>query len=125
MRARHRVSKLLLRHGIVYCGGQAWTGRHDAWLRGQHLPGAAARMAFDSDYDAVLTVLARRDRLDAAIGVMAAESEFTPVVHRLGCLRGISTLTGFALAVEIGDWSRFSGNTIGSYLGLVPCEYSS
>ena len=28
------------------------------------------------------------------------DSEFTPVVHRLGCLRGISTLTGFALAVE-------------------------
>jgi transposase len=125
MRARHRLSKLLLRHGIVYSGGQAWTGRHDAWLRGQHLPTSAARLAFDSDYDAVLTVLARRDRLDAAILAMAAESEFTPVVHRLGCLRGISTLTGFALAVEVGDWSRFSGNTIGSYVGLVPCEYSS
>ncbi len=26
------------------------------------------------------------------------------MVHRLGCLRGIGTLTGFALAVEIGDW---------------------
>ena len=56
---------------------------------------------------------------------MAAKSEFTPLVHRLGCLRGISTLTGFALAVEIGDWARFTGNTIGSYVGLVPCEYSS
>ena len=27
MRARHRVSKLLLRNGIVYTGGEAWTGR--------------------------------------------------------------------------------------------------
>ena len=26
MRARHRMSKLLLRHGIVYSGGKAWTG---------------------------------------------------------------------------------------------------
>ena len=42
---------------------------------------------------------------------MAADSEFTPVVRRLGCLRGVSTLTGFALAVEIGDWHRFTGNT--------------
>jgi transposase len=125
MRARHRVSKLLLRHGIVYSGGQAWTGRHDVWLRAQHLPTSAARMAFDSDYDAVLTVAARRGRLDEAILAMAAESEFTPLARRLGCLRGISTLTGFALAVEIGDWHRFSGTTIGSYLGLVPCEYSS
>jgi len=30
MRARHRLSKLLLRHGIVYYGGDAWTGRHEA-----------------------------------------------------------------------------------------------
>jgi transposase len=30
--ARHRVSKLLLRRGIVYSGGNAWTTRHEAWL---------------------------------------------------------------------------------------------
>jgi transposase len=46
-------------------------------------------------------------------------------VHRLGCLRGISTLTGFALTVEIGDWGRFTGKTIGSFVGLTPSEYSS
>jgi transposase len=56
---------------------------------------------------------------------MATDSEFTPVLHRLGCLRGIGTLTGFALAVEIGDWHRFTGNTIGSFVGLVPSEHSS
>ena len=33
MRAPHRLSKLLLRQGIVYAGGQAWTGAHDTWLR--------------------------------------------------------------------------------------------
>jgi transposase len=130
MRARHRLSKLLLRHGVVYCGGQAWTGAHDAWLRqqGQRLDavaGHAVRMAFESDYDAVLTVKARRDRLEAVIETIATDSEFTPVVRRLGCLRGVSTLTGFALAVEIGDWHRFTGNTIGSFVGLVPAEYSS
>jgi transposase len=125
MRARHRLSKLLLRHGIVYYDGHAWTGKHDAWLRRQRLDSVASRMTFDSDYDAVLTVKARRDRLDQAISAMAANSEFTPIVRRLGCLRGISTLTGFALAVEIGDWERFTGSTIGSFVGLVPSEYSS
>jgi transposase len=40
-------------------------------------------------------------------------------------LRGISTLTGFALAVEIGDWDRFTGSRIAAYLGLVPSEHSS
>ena len=46
-------------------------------------------------------------------------------MRRLGCLRGISTLTGFALAVEIGDWHRFTGSTIGAFVGLVPTEHSS
>ena len=125
MRARHRLSKLLLRQGIVYSGGQAWTGAHDAWLRRQRFDSPALQLAFESDYDAVLTVKARRDRLDQAIAAMAADSEFTAMVQRLGCLRGVSTLTGFALAVEIGDWHRFTGNTIGSFVGLVPSEYSS
>jgi transposase len=128
MRARHRLSKLLLRHGIVYYGGDAWTGKHDTWLRldaAPQLTTRATRMAFDSDYETVLTVKARRDRLDTAITAMAADSEFTAVVRRLSCLRGVSTLTGFALAVEVGDWHRFTGNTIGSFVGLVPSEYSS
>jgi len=125
MRARHRVSKLLLRHGIVYTDGAAWTGAHHAWLARQHLGTPATRIAFDAEHETVLATLARRDRLDQEITAMAADSQFTPVVARLGCLRGISTLTGFALTVEIGDWHRFTGNTIGSFLGLVPSEHSS
>jgi transposase len=128
MRARHRLSKLLLRHGQVYTGGNAWTGTHDVWLRRvgrDQLSGPGTRVAFESDYDTVLTTLARRDRLDKEITTMAVDSEYTPLVHRLGCLRGVATLTGFALAVEIGDWDRFDGNTIGSFVGLVPSEHSS
>ncbi len=128
MRARHRLSKLLLRHGIVYYGGGAWTGKHDMWLRNEAFPqltATATRLTFDSDYETVLAVKARRDRLDTAIEQMAVDCEFTPAVRRLGCLRGVSTLTGFALAVEVGDWDRFTGGTIGSFVGLVPSEHSS
>ena len=128
MRARHRLSKLLLRHGIVYYGGDAWTSKHEVWLRTEalsQLTARASRLTFDADYETVLVTRARRDRLDGMIEQMAADSEFTPLVRRLGCLRGIGTLTGFALAVEIGDWHRFTGNSIGSFVGLVPAEYSS
>jgi transposase len=125
MRARHRVSKLLLRHGIVYSGGTAWTLTHQLWLRSQVFNSVGVRLAFDADLEAVLLAAARRHRLEVAIEAMATDSEFTPVVTRLCCLRGVSTLTAFGLAVEIGDWHRFTGNTIGSYLGLVPSEYSS
>ena len=125
MRARHRVSKLLLRHGHVYYGGKAWTGAHDAWLRRIRFNQPGTRAAYEADLEAVEFAVARRDRLDATITAMAAESEFTPTLRKLCCLRGISTLTGFALAVEIGEWERFTGSSIGAYLGLVPSEYSS
>lgn len=93
MRARHRLSKLLLRQGIVYNSGHAWTAKHDAWLRRQHFDLAATQWAFESNHDTVLSVAARRERLDVAITAMAADSQFTPLVRRLGCLKGNSTLT--------------------------------
>lgn len=130
MAARHRLSKLLLRRGIVYDGSVTWNRPHDAWLRrvrrdGLDQAGPGTLAAFDAGFDAVTLILARRDRLDEQIAVAAADSEFTAVTNRLCCLRGINTLTGFALAVEIGDWDRFTGRTIASYLGLVPSEHSS
>lgn len=125
MSARHRLGKLLLRHGHVYCGGRAWTGEHETWMnqiRFDHLGTAAA---FEESRELVKHLQTRRDRLDKQIAVMAADSSFTPIVRNLCCLRGVATLTGFALAVEIGDWSRFTGSSIGSFLGLTPSEHSS
>ena len=131
-RARHRTSKLLLRYGIVYSGGSAWTGIHTRWLQSatvrdqlEQASGSPTVLAYHAGLDAVLDTTARRDRLDEAITAMAADSEFTAMVRRFGCLRGVSDLTGLALAVEIGDWHRFTGRSIGSYVGLVPSEDSS
>ncbi|ELT45956.1 IS110 family transposase [Arthrobacter nitrophenolicus] len=125
MRSRHRISKLLLRQGLVYSGGQAWTGTHELWLAGQRFDNPARQLTYESSLEAMHEISDRRDRLDQAITAMAYSSEYTPVVRALQCLRGISTLTAFGLAVEIGDWDRFTGSTIGAYLGLVPTEHSS
>jgi transposase len=124
MTARHRISKLLLRQGIVYYDGKAWSGRHEVWLRQQRFDRPALQVAYDAAFDAMAACVDRRARLDAAIETMAADSEFTPVVRRLGCIRGIATLTAFGLATEIGDWHRLTGRTIGAYLGLEPSESS-
>ena len=86
MRTRHRLSKLLLRQGIVYSDGQPGTGRHDAWLRGQTFAQAGLQLAFDAAYEAMLLTSARRDRLDAAITEMAGNSEFTDVVRRISLM---------------------------------------
>lgn len=124
MKARHRISKLLLRYGLRY-ERTTWTQSHLAWLRQQRFGQPALQRAFDANLEALLATLERRDDLDRAIQSLAADSEYTSVTNRLACLRGISTLTAFSLAVEIGDWERFGGRTIGSYLGLVPSEYST
>src|SRR5207247_7715748 len=68
-RARHRLSKLLLRHGLLWYGGRAWTGRHERWLRAQRFELPGTRVAFEEAFDAVLSVSARWDRLDEAITV--------------------------------------------------------
>jgi len=33
MRARHRLSKMLMRHGVQFDDGRAWTDRHRTWLQ--------------------------------------------------------------------------------------------
>ena len=125
MGSRCRLSKLLLRRGFVYADGHAWTDKRDVWLCSHCGGDRVFQTAFDANYEAVIQTAAWRDRLDKAMAGMAADSAFTPLVNRLSCLREVGPLTGFALVVEIADWHWFNGNTIGSFLGLVPSEYSS
>jgi transposase len=98
---------------------------HETWLRRQRFDDRHTAAACDHHVDAVLNATAARDRLDEQIVEVAALPRFADTVNRLGCLRGIFALTGLALTVEIGDWSRFTGASIGPYVGLVPTEYSS
>ena len=124
MRARHRLSKLLLRHGAVY-DATAWTRAHDAWLRRQRFQSGPLAIVFDECYGRMLDAKTRRDALDKAITELAASEPYVDVVERLVCLRGVSTLTAFALTVELGDWNRFRPESLGPFLGLTPSENSS
>ena len=105
MRARHRLSKLLLRHGLLW-ERRAWTGEHERWLRSLRFEGTLA-VCFDEGYATVVQAKARRDRLDQAIAELAASPAYAEIVGRLCCLRGVSTLTALALTVELatGDAS--------------------
>jgi transposase len=124
MRARHRLSKLLLRHGAVY-DATAWTRSHDAWLRRQRFQSGPLAIVFDECYGRMLDAKTRRDALDTAITELATTEPYADVVERLVCLRGVSTLTAFALTVELGDWHRFRPESLGPFLGLTPSENSS
>lgn len=124
MRARHRLSKLLLRHGLVY-DATAWTRAHDQWLRRNRFGSGPLSVVFDECYARMVDAKTRRDSLDKAIVELAASEPYLEVVERLICLRGVSTLTAFALTVELGDWRRFRPESLGPFLGLTPSENSS
>jgi transposase len=124
MRARHRVSKRLLRHDRLYAGG-AWTGRHDAWLRRQRVRAPGPPAGLRPHYLAVVPAAEGRDILDRASLELAQSARWAPVVGRLPCPRGVGILSAFSLAVEIAEWERFRGGSIASYLGLTPSEPST
>jgi transposase len=126
MRARQRLSKLLLRHGIVYEDtSSTWTQKHRAWLRSQQLDGGAQATLLDH-LGAIDTLELRRTSLESTIAELVPDSPWAQTIARLRCLRGIDTLSAVGLAAEIGDFDRFDRpGKLMSYLGLVPSENST
>jgi transposase len=123
MRCRHRLSKLLLRHGIRFDDGRAWSERHRAWLAQVELGWPAAQATLADACGAVDALVHRRDQLEREIVAMLPGSPWAVQVGRLRCLRGIDTLTAAGLCAEIADFERFAkAEQLMSYVGLVPCE---
>jgi transposase len=123
MRARHRLSKMLMRHGIVFDDGRAWTDRHRAWLKTVELEWPAAQTTL-VDLEGVIDVLVhRREHLEREIVANLPTSPWATQVARLRCLRGVDTLTAVGLCAEIGDFERFArADQLMSYVGLVPSD---
>jgi transposase len=123
MRGRHRLSKLLLRHGHRFDDGRAWSDRHRAWVAGIQLAYPAAQDTLIDAVGAIDALVHRRDQLERSIMAMLPNSSWATQAGRLRCLRGIDTLTAAGLCAEIGDFERFArAGQLMSYLGLVPCE---
>jgi transposase len=123
MRARHRLSKLLLRHGIRFDDGHAWTERHRQWLATVALKWPAAQTTLLDVRGAIDALAVRRDGLERQIIGLLPSSPWRVQAGRLRCLRGIDTLTAVGLCAEIGDFERFAkAEQLMSYIGVVPSE---
>jgi transposase len=127
MRARHRLSKFLLRRGERYPGpGHAWSSRHLRWLRTLSFDDLCSRSTFADYLAAVELLLARRASLLAALAQAVPDSSHAEVVERLRCFRGIDTLSAAGLAAEVGDFHRFAKpSSLSGFLGIVPSERTS
>ena len=123
--ARQHVNAILLRHGIRYAKDTKWTKEHGLWLHRQRFDLPALQFTYQADVEQAELLAGQLKRIDRQVATTASQCRYAPLIDALMCLRGIQITTGFGLAVEIGDWSRFTGSSIGSYLGLVPSEESS
>jgi transposase len=108
MRARHRLSKLLLRRDVRWSGpGSAWTKRHMIWLRSLRFEDLCSQATFIDYLSGVEMLVARRTALIAALEQVIPDSRHAPTIAALRCFRGIDTLSAAGLCAEVGDWRRF------------------
>jgi transposase len=129
MRARHRLSKFLLRHGRRPPQKMStWLTGYMAWLRGQQFEPYALQATFVDYLGEVDHATARVARLETAIdqAITEAPAPIKAVVEALQALRGVARLSAVTVAVEVGSLSRFERpRQLMGYSGLVPSEHSS
>jgi transposase len=127
MRARHRMSKLLLRHDVIFDGpGGNWSVRHREWLGQVQFADRAVQVTLLDYLGAIDALSVRRESLEGAISELVPCSPWAQTIARLRCMRGIDTLSAVGLCAEIGDWERFArAGQLMSFLGVVPSEHSS
>jgi transposase len=128
LRAKHRLSKFLLRQGVVSPArvGKAWSMKYQAWLNTLTFSDRPAQLTFDDYLSCVRSAAERLRRLDAALVDCAAQSPHGEMLRALQAVRGIGFLTAITIVAEAGDLRRFhSAGAFMAYVGLVPSEHSS
>lgn len=125
MRARHRMSKLLLRRGHRF-PRTPWTLAFDHWLRHLDWPHPAERPVVRDYQLAIAQVEARLHELDQAIAAVAMTPPYVRAVAALRCFRGIDIVTAMTLVAELYDIRRFPHpRALMAFVGLVPSESST
>lgn len=124
-RARHRLSKFLLRRDLRFEGSN-WTQKHLHWIGQLQFSDHASQMTCAEYLQAVRTLMHRRATLEQALEQALPTTPFAQTAYRLRCFKGIDTLTAMGLCAEIGDWGRFAKpSQLSAYLGIVPAEYTT
>jgi len=129
LRARHRLSKFLLRHGERPSSKMtAWSDRYLRWLRQIHFEQfaqEATRLDYLHEVDHAAERILRLERaIDAA--VTTAPPKMRGVIDALQALRGIARMAAVTIVAEVGELSRFTrAPQVMGYAGLGPREYSS
>ena len=129
LRARHRLSKFLLRSGQRPAAGvKAWTEIYMAWVRRLRFEQVAQESTRLDYLHEVEHMGERVRRLEQAIAeaVKLASPAMQQVIGGLQALRGVAQISAVTIVSELGAISRFaSARQLMGYSGTVPSEDSS
>ncbi len=129
LRARHRLSKFLLRHGRRATEGVgAWTERYLEWVKTLHFEHAAQQMTLQDYLHEVEHAGERIVRLERSIdtAIETLPVKMRAVIEALQSLRGIAQISAVSIMAEIGELSRFEHpRQLMGYSGAVSREHSS
>ncbi|WP_085504929.1 IS110 family transposase [Thalassobacillus devorans] len=127
LRAKHRLTKFLLRNNIQAPPGvNRWTRKYRDWLDALKFERSSLQVVFQEYYHQIQELEQRILRLEEEIRVQATEGVHAPTIQALQSLRGVALITAASLVAEIGSFKRFpSPRQFMSYLGLIPSESSS
>jgi transposase len=130
LRARHRLTKFLLRTGQrPPLGVKAWTARYMEWVQKVRYTHPAQEATMLDCMNEVEHMAARVTRLEKSIVevIELAPAPMREVVRGLQALRGIAHISAVTIAVELGNiTSRFEGaRDLMGYSGAFPSEDSS
>ena len=130
LRARHRLTKFLLRHGRRPAEGVlAWTVKYWAWVKSRvHFEQPAQTATFIDYMHEVEHAAARIQRLEQAIdaSVEIVPPKMRAVIEALQALRGVAQVSAVTMVAELGQISRFArARQLMGYSGAVPREHSS
>jgi len=126
-RVRHRISKMLLRHGVSRPEKMnTWTLRHRDWLNTVHFPQHSQEIVYRELLFQMDQSKDRVERLAKELEQEAAESPFASLIAAWQCLRGVALISSAGFAAEFGDMRRFDNpRQMMSYVGMVASEHSS
>ncbi len=129
-RARHRLSKFLLRHDRrpPQDVKKSWTLKYMTWIQQVHFDQPALEATLLDYVHEVDHMAERIQRLEKAIteAIQKAPPALRAVVEALQALRGVAQITAVTVVAELGALSRFdSPRQLMGYSGLVSSEYSS
>ena len=132
-RSKQRLSKFLLRHGLVFdertpTGRRKgnWTRAHWSWIESIRFAERADNDVLAYYVDAVRRAAEEKARLEGLVEAEARKPRWRKRGDSLRCLKGVDTASAADLVFEAGEFSRFrNARSFAAWVGLTPSEHSS